>query len=273
MKFLKDSPIVIIDLDEDSLREVGQWPWPRNQVAQIVSNAFKLGTAVLGFDIIFAEPDRMNGDNVVKSLVGLDTETIAKLRSIPKNDSIFGKTIKSAKRIVVGQTVLPIERVYQDRKPLKNRVFERQAKGAPKPQEWVTEVGGILRNVPEIERMAAGHGLLALEPEVDGIVRRVPSFFKHSDRLYPALGIEVMRLATGRRGVVAQGGVAGIEQVKIGPRRRYTIPRAILDDVSVPKLPYDPVITAYFSWRLMRARGKKSLFTVDPLQKSAKNTG
>ena len=40
----------------------------------------------------------------------------------------------------------------------------------------MTEVGGILRNVPEIERMAAGHGLLALEPEVDGIVRRVPSF-------------------------------------------------------------------------------------------------
>ena len=266
----KDSPIVIIDLDEDSLREVGQWPWPRNQVAQIVSNAFKLGTAVLGFDIIFAEPDRMNGDNVVKSLVGLDPETIAKLRSIPKNDSIFGETIKSAKKIVVGQTVLPIERVYQDRKPLKNRVFERQAKGAPKPQEWVTEVGGILRNVPEIERMAAGHGLLALEPEVDGIVRRVPSFFKHSDRLYPALGIEVMRLATGRRGVVAQGGVAGIEQVKIGPRRRYTIPRAILDDVSVPKLPYNPGYNRLLFLEIDAGQGEKKLIHRGSLAKVSK---
>ncbi len=134
-EILQDSPVVIIDLDEDSLLEVGQWPWPRNQVAQIVSNAFKFGTAVLGFDIIFSEPDRMNGDNVVKSLVGLDRETIAKLKTIPKNDAIFGKTIKSAKRIVVGQTVLPIERLYKDRKPLKNRVFERQTKNAPRPQE------------------------------------------------------------------------------------------------------------------------------------------
>ena len=121
-EILKDSPVVIIDLDEDSLLQVGQWPWPRNQVAQIVSNAFKYGTAVLGFDIIFSEPDRMNGDNVVKSLVGLDRETIAKLKTIPKNDAIFGKTIKTAKRIVVGQTVLPIERIYEGRKPLKNRI-------------------------------------------------------------------------------------------------------------------------------------------------------
>ena len=51
-EILKDSPVVIIDLDEDSLLEIGQWPWPRNQLAQLVSNAFKYGTAVLGFDII-----------------------------------------------------------------------------------------------------------------------------------------------------------------------------------------------------------------------------
>ncbi|OUW30903.1 MAG: hypothetical protein CBD27_00910 [Rhodospirillaceae bacterium TMED167] len=269
-EILKDSPVVIIDLDEDSLMEIGQWPWPRNQLAQLVSNAFKYGTAVLGFDIIFAEPDRMNGDNVVKSVVGLDKETIAKLMKIPKNDAIFGQTIKSAKRIVVGQTVLPIEREYEDRKPLKNRVFERQAKGAPRPQKWVTEVSGILRNVPDIERMAAGHGLLALEPEVDGIVRRVPAFFRNSDRLYPALGIEVMRLAAGRRGVVAFGGVAGIEEVKIGPKRQFTIPREILDDINVPKLPYSSTYNRLLFLEIDVGQGQKKLIHRGALAKVSK---
>jgi len=239
-EILPESPVVIIDLDEESLREVGQWPWPRNQVAQMVANAFNLGTAVLGFDVIFAEPDRMNGSNVVNSLVGLDDATKEKLKKLPSNDAVFGNIIKQAKRVVVGQAVLPFERIYEERKPLRTRVFERQQKGSPKPQRWVTQVDGLLRNVPLIELPAAGHGLLALEPEPDGIVRRVPAFFQHSERLYPALAVEMMRLVTGRRGVVALGGPAGIVDVTIGPVRRFLVPRAILDDARVPKQPYDP---------------------------------
>ena len=126
-EIMQDSPVVIIDLDEASLKEVGQWPWPRNQIAQMVANLFRMGVSVVGFDIIFAEPDRMNSQSVVKSLVGLDQETKSKILKIPSNDAIFADLIKRAGKVVVGQSVLPFERKYEDRKRLKSRVFERRA--------------------------------------------------------------------------------------------------------------------------------------------------
>ncbi|NQV54271.1 MAG: adenylate/guanylate cyclase domain-containing protein [Rhodospirillales bacterium] len=237
---LPDSPVVIIDLDEESLKEVGQWPWPRNLVAQMVANLFNLGVGVVGFDVLFPEPDRMNGENVVTSMVGLDDATKAKLISLTSNDVIFGDIIKQAKRVVVGQALLPFERKYEDRKPLRSRVFERAMKNSPKPQEWVPKAAGLLRNVIQVENSAAGHGLLSLQPEPDGIVRRVPAFFRYENRLYPTLAIEMMRLATGRSGVVAKGNQSGIFDVTIGPRKRFLVSKSLLTDNSIEKLPFDP---------------------------------
>jgi adenylate cyclase len=212
---LPNSPVVIIDLDDASLQEIGQWPWPRNTVAQMVQNLFRLGVGVVGFDVVFAESDRMNGKNVVNSLVGLDADTKLKLEKLPSNDAIFGKLIRSARRVVVGQAGLNEEKEYVGRKPLRSRVFERQLKGAPKPQRWAPTFPGLLRNVDSIERFAGGHGMLNLVPEPDGIVRRVPAFFRNGERLYPTLSIEIMRLAAGRSGVVTKGGIAGIVDVAI----------------------------------------------------------
>ncbi|MBT4352923.1 MAG: CHASE2 domain-containing protein, partial [Rhodospirillaceae bacterium] len=84
---LANSPVVIIDLDDASQEAIGQWPWPRNIVSRMVENLFAMGVGVVGFDIIFAEPDRMNGKNVVTSLVGLDAETKKKIEQLPSNDA------------------------------------------------------------------------------------------------------------------------------------------------------------------------------------------
>ncbi len=237
-KIMPDSPVVIIDLDEASLKEVGQWPWPRNLLAQMTLNLFKMGVRVVGFDVIFAEPDRMNSQSVVESLSGLDDETKKKILKLPSNDAIFGNLIKQVRRVVVGQSVLSIERKYEDRKPLRTRVFERGMRGAPKPQQWVPAVPGLLRNIEAIEKPAGGHGLLALQPEVDGIVRRVPAFFRYSNRLYPTISLEMMRVAVGRSGVIAKGDLSGISNITVTPRRKFLIPRTVLDDNSIKKLPY-----------------------------------
>jgi len=235
---IPNSPVVIIDLDEESLREVGQWPWPRSQVAQMVANAFNLGVGVIGFDVIFAEPDRLNGKSVAANMIGLDDATKKKLIAAPSNDDILGREIKKAKRVVVGQAALPFERKYDKRKPLRSRVFERAKKGARKPQYWVQSVPGLLRNIVPVEKSAGGHGLLSLAPEPDGIVRRVPAFIKHGKRLYPALSVEMMRLATGRSGVVTKGDEAGISEVTIGPRRRLLVPISVLTNDAIEKQPY-----------------------------------
>ena len=87
-------PVTIIDLDEESLNEVGQWPWPRTTIAKLVRNLKQLGAALVAFDIVFAEPDRMNPDKIPDVVFGLDESYTAKLRALPSNDLVFARVIK-----------------------------------------------------------------------------------------------------------------------------------------------------------------------------------
>src|ERR1700675_4129478 len=72
-------PVVIADIDEASLKEIGQWPWPRTVVADLITRLKEQGALVIGFDVIFAEPDRMSPAVAAESFRGLDDETRAKL--------------------------------------------------------------------------------------------------------------------------------------------------------------------------------------------------
>ena len=71
----KFRPVVIVDIDEDSLRQYGQWPWPRTLIAQLVSRLTDLGVAGIGFDVLFAEPDRTSPAVMAKNYPGLDEAT------------------------------------------------------------------------------------------------------------------------------------------------------------------------------------------------------
>ena len=98
----KARPVVIVDIDEDSLKEIGQWPWPRTTLADLVTRITQAGAVTVGFDVIFAEPDRMSPAVAEHSFRGIDAETRAKLDSLPSNDAIFADAIKQS-RVVVGQ--------------------------------------------------------------------------------------------------------------------------------------------------------------------------
>ena len=95
-------PVTIIDLDEESLNEVGQWPWPRTIIAKLVLNLNQMGAALVAFDIVFAEPDRMNPDKIPDVVQGLDEKASEKLRALPSNDHIFAKAMKKS-RVILGQ--------------------------------------------------------------------------------------------------------------------------------------------------------------------------
>ncbi|MGE5780007.1 MAG: CHASE2 domain-containing protein, partial [Hyphomicrobiales bacterium] len=95
-------PVVIVDIDEASLKEIGQWPWPRTILADLVTRLAELGVAAIGFDIVFAEPDRMSPSIAETSFRNLDDDTRNKLRNLPSNDEVFAQAIRRA-RVVVGQ--------------------------------------------------------------------------------------------------------------------------------------------------------------------------
>ena len=96
-----DSKVVIVDLDEKSLKEVGQWPWPRTTIAKLVRNTMQMGAAVIAFDIVFAEPDRLNLANIAETAVGLDKETREKLRKPRSNDAVLASIIKRSRATTI----------------------------------------------------------------------------------------------------------------------------------------------------------------------------
>src|SRR5271156_6693450 len=89
-------PVAIVDIDEDSLKAIGQWPWPRTTIADLVTRITQLGALTIGFDVIFAEPDRMSPAVAEHSFRGIDADTRAKLDSLPSNDDVLAAAIKQS---------------------------------------------------------------------------------------------------------------------------------------------------------------------------------
>jgi adenylate cyclase len=94
--------VVVVDIDEKSLREVGQWPWPRTTIADLVARITEKGPAVIGFDVLFAEPDRLSPALVVSALRIADPEIRAKLEAMPGNETVFAESLRRS-RVVLGQ--------------------------------------------------------------------------------------------------------------------------------------------------------------------------
>ena len=212
-------PVTIIDLDEKSLGEVGQWPWPRNILAQMVENLMKMGAVVVAFDVVFAEPDRMNPAAIADALKGLDEETKNKIRQFKSNDEIFAETIKRS-RVVLGQSTVESELEGVRLPPVKKSIAVRKyGPDVPDPLDLLPSFPALVRNVPIIEQAAGGrfggHGIFSIIPEQDGIIRRIPSLFVQGKDMFPALSVEMLRLATGRPTILVKVDQAGIKSLGI----------------------------------------------------------
>ena len=214
-------PVTIIDLDEKSLATVGQWPWARTTVAQLVENLFKYGVVVVGFDIVFAEPDRLSPQNVAANTKGLDSEILAKLSALPSNDQVLAETIKKY-RVVVGQTGFWEDRQVKAGPPLRRSIGLKSQPGTPPLESFLDTLPDIVRNVPVIEQASQGQGMFTVMPETDGVVRRVPSFFVYNGDVYGALSVEMLRVAMGRPTVLVETDPAGIKAVKV--TRDFVLP-------------------------------------------------
>jgi len=204
-------PVVIVDIDEDSLKEIGQWPWPRTTVADLVTKITELGALCIGFDIIFAEPDRMSPAVAERSFRGIDEATRTKLDSLPSNDAVLADAIGTS-RVVVGQAgsehAEPLPRAEQS---LQTGFAIR----GPDPSGFLVTFPGLLRNVPPIEEAAAGRGSFSIKPETDGIIRRVPMIMKAQGTLVPSLTMEMLRIVSHASAILVRANEAGVQAVSI----------------------------------------------------------
>jgi adenylate cyclase len=205
-------PVAIVDIDEPSLKKLGQWPWPRTYLADMVINLANLGAVAIGFDVVFSEPDRLNPAVAAGTMRYLDELTRSKLRELPSNDQILADAVRRA-RVVLGETGLDLV-ISEIDKDLPFTAFATiGSKGAAEPRFF--EFPGLLRNIPALEKVAAGRGLLTIVPERDGIIRRVPMVLQAQGQVMPALSLEMLRVITGTPTILVKSDEAGIKSVGV----------------------------------------------------------
>jgi len=212
-----NQPVVIIDLDDESLAELGQWPWPRTLLAKLVLKLKKAGVAGVAYDIVFAEPDRTSPGLLAESVRGLDKETKEKLLKLPSNDATFARIIKGY-QVVLGQSTQA--RTLTDevqRKSVKTQWAKRnrsRVKGL-QPEPYLWSFPAIVRNIEVLEDAAQGIGVFTFKPSVDGIVRQMPLVVRVGDNMYPTLALELYRVATRQTTMAIDYGPGGISGIKL----------------------------------------------------------
>ena len=216
-----EDPVVIIDIDDRSLADIGQWPWSRNQLAKLTNQAY--AAAALGFDIVFAEPDRTNPQNFISSYP-LNESLKKELSALPSNDELFAQAITDHGTVVLGQA-LNNKNTIKPSKPKFGLVTQ-----GDDPKQFITNYSGIQNNIKQLESSAAGVGSMSIGNN-DAIVRQLPTFERIDDQLVPSLALEMTRVAVGAStfqikssnasSEEAYGAQTGINNIKLGP---LTIP-------------------------------------------------
>jgi adenylate cyclase len=174
--------IIVVEIDEKSLEQRGQWPWPRNELADGIVKAFEIEAAVVVLPIIFAEKDRMGGDE--KFVQVLQQAPIITSQSA----SVKGKGSPVPRGVATIGTGI---------------------------NEWLFEYPNAIGPVKEIGEASAGVGMLLTAPELDGVTRRLPLVIQINNETYPSLPLEVLRVFSGEQSYQAKISEAGLQAVRV----------------------------------------------------------
>lgn len=224
-----DPGVRIVDIDDESLAKIGQWPWPRTVVAALTGKMAERGAAAIAFDVVFAEPDRTSPKAVLPlwAEAAERPELLALARDLPDHDRIFAGILAEVPSILgfvpdaTGTREIPRKGAL--------------AYGGPDPRPYLLAYPGAIGNLPELERGAKGIGSFATGVERDGVVRRVPLYVRvrsarpdadASREVHPSLVAETLRVlqdtpmhrlaSAGASGEIAFGQETGLVSARIG---------------------------------------------------------
>jgi adenylate cyclase len=222
----QDAPVVVVDIDEDTLARVGQWPWSRLRVARLVDRLAEAGAAAIAFDVLFAEPDRTSPQALLAlwSETGpLTDETRRALTSgLPDPDRALADAFARA-----GNVVAAFGPKYDGdagRAPALKASF---ATAGDDPLAFLPDLRAAVTELEPLEASAAGNGSIAFVADRDLTIRRLPMLAAYGGKLYPSLVLEALRVASGARTVVVKASGAsgeaafgqhtGIVSLRVGP--------------------------------------------------------
>jgi adenylate cyclase len=215
-----DLPVRIVDIDETSLARIGQWPWPRTVMADLLDRLGQAGAAVVAFDVQFAEADRTSLEQIVRQLpeseagrladviVGRATHDEAFAAALKRNPSVLATALSGS----AGRFSFPRKAGF--------------AIAGDDPRPFIPNFAGGAGNLGILEQVADGIGSINWVPDRDQVLRRVALIFRSGDTFVPALAVEAMRVAQGAStyvlkasnasGETAFGQPSGLNNIRVG---------------------------------------------------------
>ena len=188
----RSKEIVLLNISEETLGVHGQYPFPRQTYAQMISDLRNANAGMIVFTLMFPEADRFGGDEVFASWIR-DNGIILSQDADPNGRSEQAPYVGSA-------------------------IF-----GTGDPNNWLISYDGLVTNIEEIEAGAWGHGLVNAMPEVDGVVRRMPLLSQINGQVYPSLALETLRVLQDKPSyTIKVDAVTGIEEIILRPFRITT---------------------------------------------------
>jgi len=226
-------PVTIVDIDDKSLARLGQWPWPRTLLADLIEALASHEPLAIGVDILMSEPDRLSPERLLVRARGGDPVLAERLATLPANDAELARAITN-RGVVLGFVETPGAAGSAPPAP-PVRLIERRAGTAPAPvaTSRLHSLPGARANLGMLDDAAAGHGAISIGP-ADAVVRRIPLVMRVDDLVVPSMAIELLRVALNEREVRVYVEGSAIHAVAVGD---FVVPT---EDDGALRLHYTP---------------------------------
>ena len=218
----RETDVIIIDIDEKSLGKFGQFPWSRSVFAKIIENVNTTNPKAIGFDVFFSEKDKQSPEEIIKAYNLIPTD-ISDLQNIKGHDEIFREQLEKSKSViaVLGSSV-PSHSTH-DRSP-KARFL---SKGGD-PKNFTYAYPYSIGSLEKLEKSAKGLGSISFLDQTDGIIRSLPLVVRLQNKLYPTMGLEMVRIGSNQKNLYLEMNEIGINRISSRPHKINSDPNGII---------------------------------------------
>ena len=227
----RDSNVVIIDIDEKSLGKFGQFPWSRSIFAKIVEQVNDAGPKAIGFDIFFSEKDKQSPQEIIKSykLNEADSDEFVEIFEglvegiIINHDEVFRDQLENSNSVIAVLGSNASSHGSYDR----SAKAKFLSKGGD-PKKFTYSFPYSIGSLEELETSAKGLGSISFLDQSDGIIRSLPLIVQFKNKLYPTMGLEMVRVGTKQKNLYVEMNEIGITRISSRPHKIYSDPNAII---------------------------------------------
>jgi adenylate cyclase len=210
---VKDTPVIIADIDEKSLGQIGQFPWNRKVFGNLINKLNQSGAAVIAFDVFFSEADKQNPEQFIQANnIDQGSELGRLILQVQSNDQFFINQIQSS------NIVMPVLGITE--KPVQSYSIEPKAKFIQRGQDakqFLYKFPFGLTSLNVINNASSGLGNISIISDTDAIIRRAPLLINIEDQMIPSLAVETLRVYKKQKNVLVQSDESGIKQIKLRP--------------------------------------------------------